>query len=223
MPRSPGRRGEILDAFVRYVAERGYERTNIGDIADELGMSKGTIVHHFGTKAQMLRELEETHLARQLEVLRKVWDRVTLPHERIAAVIYASTLLQVFARDSSVASQREVIHLYDDPAMREVRKLRNQLQTLTIDEIRKGIEGGVFRNVDVDLAALQLWGSLQWMWVWFDPADSRSPEQVGAAFVDVFLGGLLLDRLGLNKWADPSTGVVAVVRECLAAVLGEAE
>lgn len=50
MPRSPGRRSEILDAFVRYVAERGYERTNIGDIADELGMSKGTIVHHFGTK-----------------------------------------------------------------------------------------------------------------------------------------------------------------------------
>ena len=53
MPRSPGRRGEILDAFVRYVAERGYDRTNMGDIADELGMSKGTIVHHFGTKAQM--------------------------------------------------------------------------------------------------------------------------------------------------------------------------
>jgi AcrR family transcriptional regulator len=50
MPRPPGRRGEILDAFVRYVAERGYERTNIGDIADELGMSKGTIVHHFGTR-----------------------------------------------------------------------------------------------------------------------------------------------------------------------------
>ncbi|SRX93440.1 TetR family transcriptional regulator [Rhodococcus jostii RHA1] [Mycobacterium shimoidei] len=219
MPRSPGRRGEILDAFVRYVAERGYERTNIGDIADELGMSKGTIVHHFGTKAQMLRELEETHLTRQLEVLGKVWDRLALPHERIAAVIYTSVLLQVVACDATVASQREVIHLYDDPAMRQVRKLRNQLQTLTIEEIRKGVESGAFRSVDVDLAALQLWGSLQWMWVWFDPADSRSPEQVGAAFVDVFLGGLLLDRLGLSKWADPSGEVVSVVRECLAAVL----
>ena len=80
MPRSPGRRSEILDAFVRYVAERGYDRTNIGDIADELGMSKGTIVHHFGTKAQMLRELEETHLARQLDLLRmdgSAWPRRT--------------------------------------------------------------------------------------------------------------------------------------------------
>ena len=221
MPRSPGRRSEILDAFVRYVAERGYERTNIGDIADELGMSKGTIVHHFGTKAQMLRELEETHLARQLDVLRMVWDRLPAPHERIAAIIYASALLQVMARDATVASQREVVHqFFDDPVMEQVRKLRDQLQTLTIDEIRNGVEIGVFRSVDVELAALQLWGSLEWMWVWFDPADSRTPEEIGAAFVDVFLGGLLLDRFGLGKWANPATDVVSVVRECFAAVTG---
>jgi AcrR family transcriptional regulator len=217
MPR-PGRRGEIFDAFVRYVAERGYERTNMGDIADELGVSKGTIVHHFGTKAQMLRELEETHLARQLDALQMAWARLAAPHERIAAIIYTSALLQVVARDATVASQREVVQLSHDPAMQQVRKLRHQLQTLAIDEIRSGIESGVFRTVDVELAALQLWGSLQWMWVWFDPADSRTPEQVGAAFVDVFLGGLLLDRLGLSKWTNPSADVVSVVRECLTAV-----
>lgn len=223
MPRSPGRRGEIFDAFVRYVAERGYDRTNMGDIADELGMSKGTIVHHFGTKAQMLRELEETHLARQLDALQMAWARLAAPHERIAAIIYASALLQVVARDATVASQREVVQLFDDPAMQQVRKLRDQLQALVVDEIRTGIESGVFRSVDVDLAALQLWGSLQWMWVWFDPAGSRTPEQVGAAFVDVFLGGLLLDRLALGKWANPSADVISVVRECLAAVTNSAD
>lgn len=222
MPR-PGRRGEIFDAFVRYVAERGYDRTNMGDIADELGMSKGTIVHHFGTKAQMLRELEETHLARQLDAVQMAWSRLDTPQERIAAIIYTSALLQVVAREATVASQREVVQLSDDPAMQHVRKLRNQLQSLAIDEIRSGIDRGVFRTVDVELAALQLWGSLEWMWVWFGPADSRTPEQVGAAFVDVFLGGLLLDRLGLGKWASPSADVVSVVRECLAAVTGPAE
>ncbi|KAA1248840.1 TetR/AcrR family transcriptional regulator [Mycobacterium simiae] len=223
MARSPGRRSEILDAFVRYVAERGYDRTNIGDIADELGMSKGTIVHHFGTKLQMLRELEETHLTRQLDVLSRVWDRLATPYERVAAIIYASAMLQVVARDETVASQREVVQLVDDPAMQQVHKLRQQLQTRAVDEIRSGIEIGVFRSVDAELAALQLWGSLQWMWVWFDPNHSRTPEEVGAAFVDVFLGGLLLDRLLLGKWANPAANVVSVVRDCLAAVVGAAE
>src|ERR1700737_5627694 len=172
MPRSPGRRTEILGGVGPYVPERGYERTNLGDIADELGMSKGTIVHHFGTKVQMLRELEETHLACELDALRMVWERLASPHESIAATIYPSALLQVIARDATVASQREVVQLSDDPAMQQVRKLRHQLQTLTIDEIRNGIESGVFRSVDAELAALQLWGSLQGEWVWFDPLGS---------------------------------------------------
>lgn len=215
VPRSVGRRTEILDAFIRHVAERGYDRTNMGDIADELGMSKGTIVHHFGTKAQMLRELEETHLASQLRTTRMVFDRLDLPHERIAAIIYASVLMQVLAPDAAVASQREIAQLSDDPAMEEVRNLRRQLEELVAGEIRAGVKAGVFRSVNVELATLQLWGSVQWMWVWFDSGGSWVPEQVGSAFVDMFLGGLLLDRLGLSKLADPRGHVVKAVRECL--------
>lgn len=215
MPRPVGRRAEILDAFVRHVATRGYDQTNMGDIADELGMSKGTIVHHFGTKAQMLRELEETHMSRQLRLVEAVWERLASPQERVAAIIFASAFLQAVARDAMVASQREIVQLSDDPAMQEVRKLRDKLQALTTNEIRNGVGAGVFRSVDVELAALQLWGSLQWMWVWFDRESSRIPEEVGAAFVDVFLGGLLLDRLVLSKWADPRGDVATVVRECL--------
>jgi AcrR family transcriptional regulator len=218
-----GRRAEILDAFVRYVAERGYERTNIGDIATELGMSKGTIVHHFGTKAQMLRELEETHLTRQLSVVCSLRDHLDTPQERIAAIIYASVFMQVLDRDATVATQREVVQLSDDPVMRQVSKLRGELHAHIVDEIRKGIAAGVYRPVDAELAALQLWGSVQWMWVWFDPGGSRTPEQVGGAFVDMFLGGLLQDRLPLSRWADPCGRIVTVVRECLAALADTGE
>src|SRR6476619_5760172 len=58
-PRRDSRRAEILDAFTRAVAERGYDGTNCGDLAAELGISKGTIVHHGGTKDALLRELHE--------------------------------------------------------------------------------------------------------------------------------------------------------------------
>jgi len=122
MPRPVGRRAEILDTFVRHVAEYGYERTNLGDIADELGMSKGTIVHHFGTKAQLLRELEENYMSQQLDAVRALWQQFDRPDERVAALMYASALLQVVSRDATVATQREVVQLSDDPAMREVRK-----------------------------------------------------------------------------------------------------
>jgi hypothetical protein len=126
--------------------------------------------------------------------------------------------MQAVARDATVASQREVVQLYDDPVMAEVRKLRAEVQARVTDEIRRGVEACVFRPVDVELAALQLWGSMQWMWVWFDRDHPWTPEDVGCAFVDMFLGGLLLDRLGLSRWSDPHGPVVDAVRECLAAV-----
>jgi AcrR family transcriptional regulator len=218
MPSSAGRRAEILDTFVRHVAQRGYDGTNMGDIASELAISKGTIVHHFGTKAQMLRELEEAHWARQLETARMMWDRLLTPQDRIAGTIYGAVLMQALAPDATVASRREVVQLSDDPAMQDARKLRLELMELISDEIRNGVKARVFRSVDVELATLQMWGSVQWMWVWFDQDCGHTPEQVGAAFVDMFLGGLLLDRLELKKWADPRGRVVKEVHKCLAGV-----
>ncbi|WJR32686.1 TetR family transcriptional regulator [Mycobacteroides immunogenum] len=218
-----GRRDEILETFIRHVAERGYDQTNLGDIAGELGMSKGTIVHHFGTKAQLLRELEETYMTNHLEAVRVMWEQLPSPAERIAAIIYASTMLQVTARAATVASQREVVKLSDDPAMQEVRKIRGEMQALIAEEIRKGTKNKTFRKIDANLATLQLMGSLQWMWVWFSPDGLQTPEEIGAGFVDIFLGGLLVDRYGLPTLADPKGHVVDVVRKALASAAGGQE
>jgi TetR/AcrR family transcriptional regulator, cholesterol catabolism regulator len=221
VPRAAGRRAEIFETFVHHVAERGYDQANLGDVANELGMSKGTIVHHFGTKAQLLRELEETYMRRQINAIQMMFRRLQSPSERIAAIIYASALLHVFERDATVATQREVVQLADHPALRDVRKLRREIQQLAEGEIRAGIDSGVFRPVDAELATMELWGFLQWMWVWFDPKGPRTPEEVAGSFVDVFLGGLLVDRFGLQRWTDPQGAVAAVARESLEAARRE--
>ena len=50
MASHPGRYHEILESFTRHIAEIGYHDVNFGMVAAELGITKGTIVHHFGTK-----------------------------------------------------------------------------------------------------------------------------------------------------------------------------
>ena len=61
-----GRRAAILELFIRSVAERGYDGTNIGDLAAALEISKGTIVHHFTSKDRMLAESHEDYMRRRL-------------------------------------------------------------------------------------------------------------------------------------------------------------
>ena len=49
-PRSEAKRLRILEAAMRYFAERGYHATRIEDIATELSIAKGSVFQHFGSK-----------------------------------------------------------------------------------------------------------------------------------------------------------------------------
>jgi TetR/AcrR family transcriptional regulator len=49
-PRSEGKRTKIIDAAMRHFAEQGYEAARVGDIAAALGIAKGSIFQHFGSK-----------------------------------------------------------------------------------------------------------------------------------------------------------------------------
>ena len=57
------RRAELLDAAVEYAAEHGFSELTWRPVAAALGVSPTTLVHHFGTKEQML----EAILGRLLE------------------------------------------------------------------------------------------------------------------------------------------------------------
>ena len=50
------RRTEILEATCRVVVERGFGRTRIADVADQLDVSTGLIHYHFDSKDQLLAE-----------------------------------------------------------------------------------------------------------------------------------------------------------------------
>jgi len=49
-PRSEGKRTRIIDTAMRHFAEQGYHAARVGDIAAELGIAKGSIFQHFGSK-----------------------------------------------------------------------------------------------------------------------------------------------------------------------------
>ncbi len=217
-PRSASRRTEILHTFTRHVAERGYDGTNFAEIAAELGMSKGTIVHHFGTKDRMLRELHEAWMRRRLAEARLILERLHGPAEQLAALIYAFVLYQVEDRPATVAFQREIARFAGDDSMRDVRRLSDEHRALVSAILQTGMDHGVFRTMDVRLQGLLIFGSAQWAWTWFDPGGPRSAEEVGASFVDLVLGGLLVRRAGLVRLADPAGPIPRTVRECIAEV-----
>jgi AcrR family transcriptional regulator len=55
--RGDRRRTQILDAAARVLAERGYHRTTVRDIAREAGIADGTIYLYFSSKQELLLAL----------------------------------------------------------------------------------------------------------------------------------------------------------------------
>ena len=56
-PRSEAKRSRIVEAATRYFAERGYHDARVGDIAIALGIAKGSIFQHFGSKDGLFFEV----------------------------------------------------------------------------------------------------------------------------------------------------------------------
>jgi AcrR family transcriptional regulator len=56
-PRSEAKRSRIIDAAMRHFAENGYHAARVGDIAAALGIAKGSIFQHFGSKDGLFFEV----------------------------------------------------------------------------------------------------------------------------------------------------------------------
>lgn len=104
------RRAELLDAVVDYTVEHGFSELSWRPVAAALGVSSTTLVHHFGTKEQMLEtilgRLRERMFAATSEAAgdqpglataaRTVWARTSDPRQwaefRLFFAVYGRAL-----------------------------------------------------------------------------------------------------------------------------------
>jgi TetR/AcrR family transcriptional regulator len=56
-PRSDAKRGRIVEAAMQHFAEHGYHAARVGDIASGLGIAKGSVFQHFGSKDGLFFEV----------------------------------------------------------------------------------------------------------------------------------------------------------------------
>lgn len=56
-PRSEAKRNRIIEAATQHFAEHGYHAARVGDIATALGIAKGSIFQHFGSKDGLFFEV----------------------------------------------------------------------------------------------------------------------------------------------------------------------
>ena len=84
----------ILDVAFRLFIEKGYERTSIQDIIDNLGgLSKGAIYHHFRSKEDILVAVTDRMTEESNKMLVEIRDRTDITgKEKLKAIFKESVL-----------------------------------------------------------------------------------------------------------------------------------
>ena len=213
--RGSNRKREIVEQFAVMVAERGYEKSAIGDVAAKIGISKGTIVHHFGSKDAILEQVHHEFMRRRLDEIQAVTERLSSPVEQLGAMVYCLVLVYREDRPAALAFTREFVQYAAGPEMVGVRQLRREYFDLMQLIVQRGMDTGQFRREDPELTTLQVFGMCNWCWTWLRPDREPGVETVAAVFVRNLLGGLGVHHASSSLLDDPNGRIPTLVRELI--------
>ena len=159
------RKEAFVEAAERLMQTRGYERTSIQDILDELGASRGAFYHYFGSKQALLEAVIDRMVEAGLASVEPIVEDPSLPA--------AAKLVRVFSGIGQwKTDRRDLIQAFldvwlsdDHAVVREKfrRRLVAQFVPTLSKIVRQGIEEGTFQVESPDDTALVLMFFIQGM------------------------------------------------------------
>ena len=197
------RHAEILKAAARIFHERGYTATSVQDVADAVGILKGSIYYYIDTKEDLLAEVvEKVHerALEQLELSKSVNGNV---FERLRAFIEAYAVFNMRNTVEIGVFLHEFRHLRPE-RRKEIIADRDALEEYVRGLVREGQASRIFHpDLDPKLTALGILGMLNWTYEWYRPNGPDRPEKIARQWSDLLLRGIAADS---NDWARQSGG-----------------
>ena len=186
------RREEILSIAARQFAERGVATTTVRDIGAAAGILSGSLYHHFESKEQMVAELLQPVMERQVGQYRAIVSAETGAAESMRALIRIAVAEAAQTPNETRMIRNDAPTFSAMPALRPVSDLLIDAAKLWAAVIDRGVATGEFRrDVDARLVVAAMFDAVLSTTRWFTGKKRQRPERVGDALADLFLGGLL--------------------------------
>ena len=184
------RRTELVAAAARLFSERGYHGTSMQHLAEALGLQRGSLYAHIGSKEDLLLDVVEEGATRFLERGEGAAHMQALAPVRLRRFLIGHIRTAVEHLDAATVFLNEWRYL--SPELRAVvQAKRDRYEGLVREIIEDGIREGAFRSgIDVPLAARLVLSAGNWMYAWYRPGGELGPADIGERFADLIVTGL---------------------------------
>jgi len=174
----------LLARAARIFADQGYHSTTMRDLAAASGMSLAGMYYYVRGKEDLLALIQERCFARVLEGAERAVATATDPVERLQAFIrHHVTFFAQHMAEMKVLSH-EPARGVSAIKRRYVDLLEALLKDAAPDETA----------VDRSAAAYILFGMMNWIYNWYDPAGEIDPCRLADLIARIFLGGFVETR-----------------------------
>lgn len=189
----PTKDNEIFDAAASLFKRKGFHATSMQEIADAVGMRKGSLYYHISSKEELLFRISFEAIHAITEQLEEIVAAPLSPSEKLRVAIenHVETLcdkldlISVFLRESSTLTAEQ---------QAQILAYRRRYEDLFKGILREGIEAGEFRTVDISTVTNALLGMLNWMHQWYRPDGRLKPKAIAEIFADLALHGILSEE-----------------------------
>jgi len=178
-----GREDEILAAAARIFREKGYHGASIRDIADSVGLLKGSLYHYIRSKEELLARLFDGALEGTVRELETIAAREATPSDRLREMV------KTYVR--AVTANLDAVGLYlrewralPAPELARLRARRRAMRALFEDVIGEGMRKREFASADAKISALAILGMCNWLFEWYRPRGRLRPEALADELAD---------------------------------------
>jgi AcrR family transcriptional regulator len=171
------REDEILAAAARMFREKGYHGTSVRDIAESVGLLKGSLYHYIRSKEELLARLFDGALEGTVRELEAIAGRDASASDRLHDMVKAYVRAVTANLDAVGLYLREWRSL-PAPDLRRLRAKRHAMRALFEDVVAQGVRTREFAVGDEKVATLAILGMCNWIFEWYRPRGRLRPEDL---------------------------------------------
>jgi AcrR family transcriptional regulator len=178
----------VLSASSALFAKKGFERATIRDVSQATGMSLAGLYYYFKSKEELLFLIQFRTFDSICENLKEIIASETDPQSCLHSMI--NMHFEYFIRnmnDLKICS-REIESL-EGAFYKKVADKRKEYFDLTQSIFEKITDQSGGSSADSRLAALYLFGTLNWIYQWYKPGRYPDAEDMASQLSGIYLRG----------------------------------
>jgi TetR/AcrR family transcriptional regulator, cholesterol catabolism regulator len=181
------RQDEVLQAAIQVFHRKGYASASIQDVADGVGVLKGSLYHYIDSKEDLLARIFEGSDEQTFAMMGAIEDRGPTAVERLRAFSRDWSLWHLTNIERASLYFNEWRHLTGKRLQAVLRKRRDYEAAVTrmITEVKA--EGEAHPDLDARYAALLITSAIDVLPSWYGRSAEDPPEHVAQVYSDMIV------------------------------------